>query len=106
MHSGLSSNEICSRSTSEPVSETLGNFHVWGCPAYVLEPKFHNPGVKLPKWDPRSQIKINMGFKNMHSTQVGLVLNFLTGSISPQYHVVLDDMFFTVVVSTAADLEI
>ena len=44
-----------------------------------------------------------MGFSNMHSTQVGLVLNLLTGSISPQFHVVFDDMFSTVMSITAAD---
>ena len=47
-----------------------------------------------------------MGFRNMHSTQVGLVLSLLTGSISLQYYVVFDDMFSTVVSSTAADLEV
>ena len=47
-----------------------------------------------------------MGFRNMHSTQVGLVLNLLTGSISPQYHVVFDDMFSTVASSTASDTEV
>ena len=47
-----------------------------------------------------------MGFRKMHSTQVGLVLNLLTGSISPQYHVVFDDMFSTVIISTAADTEV
>ena len=47
-----------------------------------------------------------MGFSNTHSTQVGLVLNLLTGSISPQYHVVFDDMFSTVMISTAADPEV
>ena len=39
MQSGLSAIEIWSRSRFEPVSETLSNFHVWGCPKYVLEPK-------------------------------------------------------------------
>ena len=39
----------------------------------------------------------------MNSTQVWLVLKFLTGSISPQYHVVFDDMFYTVMGSTSAD---
>ena len=42
----------------------------------------------------------------MHSTQFGLVLNLLTGSISPQFHVVFDDMFSTVMSSTAADTEV
>ena len=44
-----------------------------------------------------------MEFSKMHSTQVGLVLNFLTGSISPHYHVVFDDTLSTVVSSTAVD---
>ena len=47
-----------------------------------------------------------MGFSKMNSTQVGLVLNLLTGSISPQYHVVFYDMFSTVTSSTATDPEI
>ena len=47
-----------------------------------------------------------MGFSNMHSTQVGLVLNLLTGSISPQYHVVFDDIFSTVMISTDTDSEV
>ena len=42
-----------------------------------------------------------MGFIYIHSTQVGSVLNLLTGSISTQYHIVFDGMFSTVVISTA-----
>ena len=44
-----------------------------------------------------------MVFSEMHSTQVGLVLNLLTGSISPHYHIVFDDMLSTVVIKKAAD---
>ena len=40
MQSVLSAIEICSMSSFEPVSETLSNCNVWGCPTYVLEPKF------------------------------------------------------------------
>ena len=47
-----------------------------------------------------------MGFSNMHSTQVGLFLNLLTGSISPKFHVVFDDTFSTLMSSTAADPEV
>ena len=83
MQYGLSAIEIWSRSRFESVSETLSNCHVWGCPIYVLEPKLQKPGVKIPKWAPRSQRGVNMGFSKMHSTQVGLVINLLTGSISP-----------------------
>ena len=47
-----------------------------------------------------------MGFIKMHSTQVGLVLNLLIGSISPQYHVVFDGILSTVVSSSDADPEV
>ena len=106
MQSGLSAIEIWSSSRFEPVSETLSNCHVWGCPTFVLEQKLHNPGVKIPKWDPRILRGVHMGFSKMHSTQVGLVINLLTGSISPQYYVVFDDMFSTVISSTATDTEV
>ena len=62
IQSGLSAIEICPRSRFEPVSKTLSNCHVWGCPTYVLEPKLQKPGVKIPKWDPRSRRGFNMGF--------------------------------------------
>ena len=38
IQSGFSAIETWSRSMFEPVSETLSNFHVWGCPIYILEP--------------------------------------------------------------------
>ena len=47
-----------------------------------------------------------MGFRKMNSTHVGLVLNMLTGSISPQYHGVFGYMLPTVVSSTATDTEV
>ena len=75
MQSGLFAIEIWSRSRFEPVSETLSNFHVWGCPTYVLEPKLQKSGVKIHKWFPRSRRGVNMGFSEMHSTPFGLVLN-------------------------------
>ena len=53
----------------------------------------------------QGRIGVNMGFSKIHSTKVGLILNLLTGSISPQYHVVFDYMFSTVMSSTSADPE-
>ena len=54
MNSVLSAIEICPRSRFEPVSETLGRFHVWGFPKYYLEPKLQNHGVNITKWFPMS----------------------------------------------------
>ena len=88
------------------MSETLINCYVWGCPTYVLEPKLKNPGLKINKWYPRSLRGVNMVFRKIHSTQFGLVLNLLTGSIFPQYHVVSDYMFSTVLSGTDEDKEV
>ena len=102
MKSGLSAIEIWSTSRFDPMSEIISNCHVWDFQTYVLEPNLQNPGVNIPKCDLRSRRGVNIGFSKMHSTQVGLVINLLTGSISPQYHVVFDDMLSTITISTAA----
>ena len=73
----------------------LKDIHVWGCPIYVLDPHLQ-AGQKLPRWQPRSRRAVFMGFSNLHSSEVPLVLNLETGSITPQYHVVFDDHFSTV----------
>ena len=51
---------------------------------------------KLPRWQPRSRRGVFVGFSTLHSSEVSLVLNLQTGSITPQYHVVFDDCFSTV----------
>ena len=66
MQSGLSAIEIWSRSRFESFSETLGDFHVWGCTKYVLELKLQKPEVNIPKWAPRNQREINMVFSEIH----------------------------------------
>ena len=69
--------------------------HVWGCPAYVLEPKLQN-GQKLPKWNRRSQLGQFLGYSDVHSSLVANIRHLTTGYVSPQYHVVYDDLFQTV----------
>ena len=71
------------------------DFHVWGSPAYVLDKRIAD-GHKLPKWEPKSQRHVNMGFSPKHASTVPLVLNPSTGSLTGQYHVVFDDWFQTV----------
>ena len=69
--------------------------HVWGCPAYVLEPKLQN-GQKLPKWNRRSRLGQFLGYSDEHSSLVANIRHLKTGYVSPQYHVVFDDLFQTV----------
>jgi hypothetical protein len=73
----------------------LRDLHVWGCPVYVLDPALQQ-GKKLPRWQPRSRRGLFLGYSPHHSSDVPLVLNLQTGSISPQFHVVFDDSFSTV----------
>ena len=73
----------------------LHDIHVWGAPVYVLPPTLQQ-GKKLPRWEPRARRGIFLGFSPDHSSDVPLVLNLSTGSVSPQYHVVFDDEFSTV----------
>ena len=74
----------------------LLDLHCWGCPVYVLDPVLQQ-GRKLPKWQPRSRRGVFLGFSRFHSSDVPLVLNLKTGYISPQYHIVFDDTFSSVV---------
>lgn len=52
----------------------LARFHTWGCPVYVLDPRLAS-GKKIPRWKPRSQKGLYLGFSRVHSTNVRLVLN-------------------------------
>ena len=76
-------------------SSPLKNEHTWGCPAYVLDPKLQD-GKKLPKWDPKTRQGQYLGKSPSHASSVGLIRNLTTGFISPQFHVVYDSAFQTV----------
>lgn len=67
---------------------------VWGCPAYVLDPKLQD-GHKLPKWKRRSHCGMYLGSSFDHAESVGRILNIRSGAVSPQFHVVYDELFTT-----------
>ncbi|MGH9726402.1 MAG: hypothetical protein ACRD41_15170, partial [Candidatus Acidiferrales bacterium] len=86
--------------TEHPMrSPALHHTHVWGCPAYVLDPTLQD-GKKLPKWQPRSRKGMFMGVSPDHASTIGDILNLQTKSITPQFHVVYDDDFTTVSATT------
>ena len=91
---GLTPNELFA-GIKEPQNDAILRSRVWGCPVYVLDPKLQD-GKKLPKWKPRSRLGMYLGISPTHSTTVGRVLNLETGYISPQYHLVFDELFHTV----------
>ena len=91
--SGRSPIELFSRKTWP--SSKFHDFHVWGCPTYVLNSTISS-GNKLPRWQPRSARCMYVGNSLKHGHSVPLVLDLETGAITPQYHVVFDDEFKTV----------
>lgn len=92
-HTGLSPSDVFTR-TRWPIRK-YHDLHVFGCPAYVLDKRLSD-GNKIPKWTPRSRRSIFMGLSPRHASSVPLVLNFDTGAITPQFHVVLDNWFATI----------
>ena len=70
--------------------------HVWGFPIFVLEPKFQN-AQNIPKWNQRARMGQFLGFSDEHSYLVENVHNLSTGYISPQFHLVFDDLFETAI---------
>ncbi len=69
--------------------------HVFGCPVYVLDAALQD-GNKIPKWNPWAHLGLFLGFSDLHSSQVPLVLNVESRHISPQFHVIFDDKFETI----------
>ena len=72
----------------------LRGSNVWGYPVFVLEAKLKND-QKLPKWNLRARKGQFLGFSDEHSTLVATVRNLKIGYISPQYHIVFDDLLDT-----------
>jgi hypothetical protein len=99
--SGLSPEEIFTKQKAR--QDRLVDFHPFGCPVFVLDPKLQQ-GHKLPKWQPRARQAIYLGHSPKHAQTVPIVLNPRTGLCSPQYHVVFDDTFSTTTASTTNKL--
>ncbi len=62
---------------------------------FVLEAKLQND-QKLPKWNRQAQMGQFVGFSDKHSSLVANVRHLSSNFISPQFHVVFDDLFETV----------
>ncbi len=90
--SGIAPNELWSRVQAHGTNMTCA--HVFGCPVYILDASLQD-GKKIPKWNPRARLGLFLGFSNLHSSQVPLVLNAATSHIPPQFHVIFDDKFET-----------
>ncbi len=67
---------------------------MFGCPVFALQNMLAS-GSQLPRWLPRAHLGLNFGPSPMHARNVYLVLNLVTGCVSPQYHCCFDDFFET-----------
>ena len=76
------------------VRPNLKYYHPFGCPCYVLDAAMQDR-KKGPKWSERARVGIYLGQSPRHARSVALVLNPITGLVSPQYHVSFDDDFET-----------
>ena len=68
---------------------------LWGCPTFVLHPKLQD-GKKLPKFKLRGRMGQFLGFSEEHSKSVAMIRNLTTNFVSPQWHVVYDELFSTI----------
>jgi hypothetical protein len=78
--------------------EHLKRLHVWGSPCYILDLRLQDE-KKIPKWALQCRQGQYLGISLDHSTTVARILNMRTGYVSPQYHVLHDDSFTTVVLT-------
>ena len=90
---GLSPLELATNVISDRTE--LKRLHVWGCPGFVLKPQLQD-GKKIPKWTDRGIRGQFLGYSPHHSSNVAMMLNLTSGNISPQFHIVFDDLFETV----------
>ena len=90
---GLSPLELFADATMD--HSHLRQAHVWGCPVFVLDPRLQD-GKRIPKWTRRARQGQYLGNSTAHGSNIALVKNLQTGSISPQFHCVFDDRFETV----------
>eukprot|EP00804_Cyclotella_cryptica_P022545 CCRYP_009449-RA/>CCRYP_009449-RA protein AED:0.37 eAED:-0.02 QI:0/0/0/1/0/0/2/0/345 len=99
--SGLTPLELLTKTKAD--HRDLLRSHVWGCPVFVLDPKLQD-GKKIPKWNRRSRLGQFLGFSDEHSSLVAYVRHLSTCFVSPQFHVVFDDLFQTVFSSRNDDV--
>ena len=92
--SGLTPFKLLTKTWSD--HRELLRCHFWCCPVFVLEPKGQNY-QKLPKWNQQARMGQFLGFSDEHYSLVENVLNLSTGNIPPQFHLVFDNLFETVI---------
>ncbi len=89
LEDGTSSLELFS---SIRVGSNLRHVHTFGCPVFDLQ-NVLAPRSQLPRWSPRTRLGLNLGPSPMHARNAYLILNLVTGCVSPQYHCRFSNFF-------------
>ncbi len=76
------------------VGSNMKHVHTFGCPVFTLQNALAS-GNQLPRWSPHACLGLNLGPSPMHTRNIYLVLNLVTGCVSPQYHCHVDNFFET-----------
>ncbi len=74
------------------VGSNLRHVHTFGCQVFALQNVLAS-GSQLSRWSPRAHLGLNLGPSPMHARNIYLVLNLLTGCVSPQFHCLFNDFF-------------
>jgi len=71
-------------------------FYTFGSPVFVLESTLQQVH-KISRWKPRSKLGVYVGKSHEHAGNITLVLDPLTSFVLPQFHLVHDDEFLSVI---------
>ncbi len=80
--------------SSIQVGSSMKTLRTFGCPVFALHHGLAG-GKSIPRWNPRSRIRLYLGPSPLHACNVHLVLSLTTGLVSPQFHCCLDNFFET-----------
>jgi hypothetical protein len=72
------------------VGSNMKRVHTFGCPVFALQTALTS-GNHLLHWSPRTGHGLNLGPSPMQDKNVYLVLNLVTGCVSPQHHCCFND---------------
>jgi hypothetical protein len=76
------------------VGSSMKTLHTFGCSLFAL---YHAPtrGKSIPRWNPRSCIRLYLGPSLLHACNVHLILSLTIGLVSPQFHCCFNNFFET-----------
>ncbi len=80
--------------SSIQVGCNMKHVHIFACPVFALQNALAS-GKSLPRWSQRTRLGLNLGPSPTHARNAYLVLNLMTGCVSPQYYCWFDDFFET-----------